>query len=178
MPATRSLGLPRVAPIGMALLGTLMFSGPTQACYTVFNADGAVVLQTAEAPRYAAQATTVPEGGRVAIQAGDCPAMGAPPMASAAAFDDEATAVPPSRAAPLLTNVGTAASAHVPYERVMPGIAVVSPAVAEQVWRQAQVANSADPTGASPAGGDAAETELVITEWADGRTEVERRPRR
>ena len=178
MLATRSLELPRVALVGMALLGTLMFSGPTQACYTVFNADGAVVLQTAEAPRYPGQATTVPEGGRVAIQAGDCPAMGAPPMAFAAASDEQATAVPPSRAAPLLTNVGTAASAHVPYERVTSGIAVVSPAVAEQVWRQAPVAISAGPSDASPAGGDAVETELVITEWADGRTEVERRPRR
>ena len=168
----------RTALAGAALLMAFMLAGPAQACYTVFNADGAVVLQTAEAPRYAGQAVTVPEGGRVAIQAGDCPAMGAPPMAPVAKSDDEPASAPPSRAAPLLTNVGTAAAARVPYARATPGIAVVPPAAAEQVWRQAPTAEITRQNAAPPVGNGTAETELVITEWADGRTEVERRPRR
>ena len=53
-------------------------------------------------------------------------------------------------------------------------IAVVAPANAEQVWQRAPLMATAG-TVAPPATRRAS-TEAVITEWADGRVEVERGP--
>ena len=50
------------------------------------------------------------------------------------------------------------------------GIAVVAPAHAEQVWERAPLVHPVVPAAGRPA------VETVITEWADGRTDVEQRP--
>jgi hypothetical protein len=74
--------------------------------------------------------------------------------------------------APLLTHVHIAASARTPYAVVGRDIAVVAPASAEQVWQRAPVADRAVPVRASRP----RPLETVITEWADGRVDVEQRP--
>ena len=63
-----------------------------------------------------------------------------------------------------------ASAAQAPYAVVGSGIAVVAPAHAEQVWERAPLVHPVVPAAGRPA------VETVITEWADGRTDVEQRP--
>lgn len=166
----------RGASLSLFALGCLA-AGGAQACYTVLDAGGTVVWRATKAPRRASQAVTVPEGGRVLIN-------GAPCSALRARVDMDGNAGVPRAtvgAAPLLTDVDTAAAAHVRYERVSGEIAVVPPAMAEQAWQRAdrrELTASSHPDQAElNATAGPPDDELVITEWADGRTEVHRQPR-
>lgn len=129
------------------------------ACYTVYDASGHMLHSAGAPPTSAAQAGSLSDGARVVLNGEQC-----------AAGPGVAEQIAPARAAasaPLLTDAHTAAAAQAPYALVARGIAVVAPANAEQVWRSAPIA---DAPAARPA------MLTVITEWADGRTEVEQRP--
>ena len=135
------------------------------ACYTVHDAEDQIVHRADEAPASAAQAVTVPDGGRVTLTPDGC--------ASGVTVAEQVT--PSTRTpstAPLLTHVHIAASARTPYAVVGRDIAVVAPANAEQVWQRAPVAERAVPVRAPRP----RPLETVITEWADGRVDVEQRP--
>lgn len=149
-----------------ASLLTLAATMAGAACYTVYDAHGRIVQQAGEPPASAAQAVRVPEGGRVVLNGDACAVR---EVALAEQITPAAASEPAS--APLLTNVGTAAAAQTPYAVVGRDIAVVAPAHAEQVWERAPLVREVAPAAASrPA------VETVITEWADGRTEVEQHP--
>lgn len=132
-------------------------------CYTVYDAAGQVMYQSDEAPASAAQAGTVPDGGRVVLSGAGCSA--------GVAVAEQVTAAPEARRAPLLTHVHIAASARTPYAVVGRDIAVVAPANADQVWQRMPVVDNTAPRFSQRRA-----TETVITEWADGRVEVEQRP--
>ena len=132
------------------------------ACYTVYDAAGRVVQQADQPPTTVAQAGSVPANGRVVLDGDRCTSR----LAAA-----QPTAAARAASAPLFTDVQTAAAAQTPYAVVARNIAVVAPADAEQVWQQAPIAH---PVALQPVGARA--TETVITEWADGRTDVEERP--
>ncbi|HPZ57624.1 MAG TPA: hypothetical protein PLK50_09915 [Ottowia sp.] len=136
------------------------------ACYTVHNADGQIVHRAEQAPASAAQALTVPDGGRVTLSPDGC--------ATGVTVAEQVTPSTSSPStAPLLTHVHIAASARTPYAVVGRDIAVVAPANAEQAWQRAPVADRAAPVSAARRHRP---METVITEWADGRVDVEQRP--
>ena len=148
-----------------ASLLTLVATQASAACYTVYDASGRIVQQAAEPPASAAQSARVPEGGRVLLNGDAC----ARNVTVAEQITPPAAREPAS--APLLTNVGTAAAAQTPYAVVGRDIAVVAPAHAEQVWERAPLVHNVVPSSSRRAA-----VETVITEWADGRTEVEQHP--
>lgn len=113
------------------------------ACYTVSDAAGRVVHQADAPPASAAEAGTVPEGGRVMLNGAHCTSGGV-------AVAEQITPVPEAARAPLLTDVQTAASARTPYAVITRDIAVVAPANAEQVWQRAPLMATAG-TVAPPA---------------------------
>ena len=81
---------------------------------------------------------------------------------------------------PLLTSHAAAVAAGARHALLAPGIVAVPRAQAEQVWAQAplpvgQPAVAEQVLRAPLRNGAVA---VVITEWANGRTDVERRPRR
>lgn len=159
------------APLTFRLLLTSILSlaaaQANAACYTVYDAAGSVVHQANAPPASAAEAGTVPEGGRVMLNGAHCTSGGV-------AVAEQITPVPEAARAPLLTYLQTAASARTPYAVITRDIAVVAPANAEQVWQRAPLMATAG-TVAPPATRRSS-TEAVITEWADGRVEVERGP--
>ena len=147
-----------------ASLLTLPAAQASAACYTVYDAQGGVVQQADAPPASAAQAASVPAGGRVVLNGDAC--------AREVAMAGQIAPAPAreSASAPLLTHVANAAAAQAPYAVVGSGIAVVAPAHAEQVWERAPLVHPVVPAAGRPA------VETVITEWADGRTDVEQRP--
>jgi len=147
-----------------ASLLTLPAAQVSAACYTVYDAQGGVVQQADAPPASAAQAASVPAGGRVVLNGDAC----AREVAMAGQIAPAPAREPAS--APLLTHVANAAAAQAPYAVVGSGIAVVAPAHAEQVWERAPLVHPVVPAAGRPA------VETVITEWADGRTDLEQRP--
>ena len=81
-------------------------------------------------PASAAEAGTVPEGGRVMLNGAHCTSGGV-------AVAEQIMPAPEAARAPRLTDVQTAASARTPYAVIARDIAVVAPANAEQVWQRA-----------------------------------------
>ena len=96
------------------------------ACYTVYDAAGRVVHQADAPPASAAEAGTVPEGGRVMLNGAHCTSGGV-------AVAEQIMPAPEAARAPRLTDVQTAASARTPYAVITRDIAVVAPANPEQV---------------------------------------------
>ena len=159
------------ALLALQLLGTsllaLATASATAACYTVYDASGRVVHRADAPPATVAQAGRLPDGGRVVLNGDQC-------GHDVTLAEQVAPARQPA-SAPLLTDVQVAAAVQAPYAVVGQGIAVVAPADAERVWKNTPIVDSA--TSESPSAADRARlTETVITEWADGRTEVEHRP--
>ena len=126
-----------------------------------------MVHQADAPPASASEAGTVPEGGRVMLNGAHCTSGGL-------AVAEQITPVPEAARAQLLTYLQTAASARTPYAVIARDIAVVAPANAEQAWQRAPLMATAGRV--APPATRRSSTETVITEWADGRVEVERGP--
>lgn len=166
------------------LAATVLAAGPVLACYSVYDASGQLVHRAPQPPSSATEAVAVPPGGRVAINGLHC--IGLSPRDAAPIAPEgqvEPLTAPSARGAPLLTSQAAAVAAGARHAVIAPGIVAVSQADAEQVWAQAPLAAPkpavaeqvfSDRTRAARQGA----MEVVITEWADGRTDVERRPRR
>ncbi|QTD46578.1 hypothetical protein [Ottowia testudinis] len=134
------------------------------ACYIVFDGAGQVVHQADGPPTSAAQAVTVPQGGRVVLNGERC--------TGGVMVAEQLTSAP--EPAPLPTKVQPAATAGTPYALAGRDIDAAGPVNAQQM-RQRSPEASGIMADAPAARARRRDTETVITEWADGRVDVERR---
>ena len=159
------------ALLALQLLGTSMLvlaaAPASAACYAGYDATGRVVRSADAPPATVAEAGRLPDGGRVVLNGDQC--------GHDVTLAVQVTPTRQSASAPLLTDVHVAAAMQAPYAVVGQGIAAVAPAHAERVWQSTPIVDAS--ASESPSAADRPRlTETVITEWADGRTEVEQRP--